>query len=280
MGRDDVTGGVGDESRPIVNTDQRGTDTSNPDTRGTLTAPDEPVAAAARGTEATFAAARFGFWVAIATAAMTVLTFALAITALPNKVEYPFTSEEILAQWPGDYYWMWPAMVLMVLLVALVGTLHELAPARRGVFSRLAFGLAVIAAAVLLIDYYIQATVMQVNLEKGQLDGWSILTQYNPNGVFIALEELGYLLMSVVFICLVPVFTERTGLDRAIRWLLLASFAVTAISLALVTVWMGIDRGDVFEIIVISIVWLTLVAAGPLLAIRFHRATSSAATRV
>jgi hypothetical protein len=180
-----------------VNTDQRGTDASNPGTRGTVTAPFEP-AAAAGGADAASAAARFGFWVAIVTAAMTVITFALAITALPNKVEYPFTSEEIVAQWPGDYYWMWPAMVLMVLFVALVGTLHELVPARRRVFSRLAFGLAVIAAAVLLIDYYIQATVMQLNLEKGQLDGWSILTQYNPNGVFIALEELGYLLMSVV----------------------------------------------------------------------------------
>jgi hypothetical protein len=229
-------------------------------------------------TRITPTAARFGLWTAISTAALTVITFALAITALPNKVEYPFTSEEIVAQWPGDYYWMGPAMLLMVLFVALVAALHELAPARRRVFSRLAFGIAVIAAAVLLIDYYIQATVMQLNLEKGQLDGWSILTQYNPNGVFIALEELGYLLMSVVFVCLVPVFTGRAGLDRAIRWLLLASFAATVLSLVLVTALMGIDRGDVFEIIVISIVWLTLVAAGPLLAVRFRRATSPAAT--
>ncbi|MEI3846954.1 MULTISPECIES: hypothetical protein [unclassified Microbacterium] len=217
-------------------------------------------------------AAGFGFWTAIATAALTVITFALAITALPNKVEYPFTSDEIVAQWPGDYYWMFPAMLLMVLFVALVAAVHELAAAGRAVFSRLAFGLAVIASAVLLIDYYVQAAVMQLNLEKGQLDGWSILTQYNPNGVFIALEELGYIVMSLVFLCLAPVFAERTGLDRGIRWLFLGSFAATVISFVLVSVGMGMDRGDVFEIIVISIVWLTLVAAGPLLAIRFHRA--------
>jgi hypothetical protein len=271
MQREHVTDGEANESGPAMNADQRGTDISIPRTHANGTDPDDSAAAAAGSTATT---ARFGFWVAIATAALTVLTFALAITALPNKVEYPFTSEEIVAQWPGDYYWMWPAMVLMVLFVALVAALHELAPARRRVFSRLAFGLAVIAAAVLLIDYYIQATVMQVNLEKDQLDGWSILTQYNPNGVFIALEELGYLLMSVVFVCLVPVFTEHTGLDRAMRWLLLLSFAATVLSLILVTVWMGMDRGDVFEIIVISIVWLTLVAAGPLLAVRFHRAAS------
>jgi peptidoglycan/LPS O-acetylase OafA/YrhL len=90
--------------------------------------------------------------------------------------------------------------------------------------------------------------------------------------VFIALEELGYIVMSLVFLCLAPVFAERTGLDRGIRWLFLGSFAATVISFVLVSVGMGMDRGDAFEIIVISIVWLTLVAAGPLLAIRFHRA--------
>ncbi len=62
------------------------------------------------------------------------------------------------------------------------------------------------ATAVLLIDYYIQVTVMQPSLVKGQLDGWAMLTMYNPHGVFIALEEIGYLLMSVVFLCLALVF--------------------------------------------------------------------------
>jgi hypothetical protein len=275
MQRDDMTDGEANESGPAMN-NQRDTDISIPRTHNNDT---DRAGSAAAAVDSIATTARFGFWVSIATAALTVLTFALAITALPNKVEYPFTSDEIVDQWPGDYYWMWPAMVLMVLFVALVSALHQVAPARRRVFSRLAFGLAVIAAAVLLIDYYIQATVMQVNLEKGQLDGWSILTQYNPNGVFIALEELGYILMGVVFLCLVPAFAERTGLDRAIRWLLLISFAATVLTLILVTVWMGMDRGDVFEIIVISIVWLTLVAAGPLLAVRFHRTTSSATSR-
>lgn len=66
---------------------------------------------------------------------------------------------------------------------------------------------------------------MQPNLEKAQLDGWAILTQYNPNGVFIALEELGYLLMSVALLCLVPVFEKHDRLERGIRWLFTGSFA-------------------------------------------------------
>lgn len=55
--------------------------------------------------------------------------------------------------------------------------------------------IAVVAAAVLLIDYFIQFSVMPLSLQKEQLEGWALFTQYNPNGVFLALEELGFLLM-------------------------------------------------------------------------------------
>ena len=34
---------------------------------------------------------RFAIWIAVITSALTVITFALALTALPNKVPYPFT---------------------------------------------------------------------------------------------------------------------------------------------------------------------------------------------
>ena len=215
---------------------------------------------------------RFGFWMAVFVTGVTVLTFALALTALPNKVPYPFTDPEIAAQWPGDYLWMYPAMVLMLLFVALVAAVHSWAPASRRVFSLVGLCLAVAATVVLLIDYYLQASVMQVSLEKGQLEGWAMLTQYNPNGVFIALEELGYLLMSVVFLCLAPVFRGKTRIERALRWLLGASFAVTAIALVAVSAVKGMDRGDTFEIAVISIVWLTLIATGILTALVFRRA--------
>ena len=35
---------------------------------------------------------RFGFWIALITTGLTVVTFALALTAIPNDVPYPFTS--------------------------------------------------------------------------------------------------------------------------------------------------------------------------------------------
>jgi len=219
-------------------------------------------------------AGRFGSRVALVVTGLTVVTFALALTALPDKVPYPFTDAVIAEQWPGDYLWMYPAMVLMVLFVALVAAVHEWAPADRKTWSLLALCVATVAATVLLVDYYVQVTVMQPSLEKGQLDGWAMLTQYNPNGVFIALEELGYLSMSLVFLLLAPVYVRKTRLERAIRSLFIVSFAAAVVALVVVSALRGIDRGDTFEIAVISIVWLTLIAAGPLLAVAFGRAGS------
>ena len=220
------------------------------------------------------AACRFGFWIAIITAALTAVTFALALTAIPNEVAYPFTSRVITEQWPGDYLWMYPAIVLMLLFVALVAAIHEFAPAARKTYSLVALCVAILAAAVLIIDYYVQVTVMQPSLEKGQLDGWAMLTMYNPNGVFIALEEVGYLLMSLALLCLAPVFMQKNRLQRGIRWLFILSFAAAILALVLVSAFRGIDRGDAFEIVVISIVWLTLIAAGALIAVEFKRTLS------
>jgi hypothetical protein len=145
------------------------------------------------------------------------------------------------------------------------------------VFSLVGLCLAVVAATVLLIDYFIQFSVMPMSLQKGQLEGWALFTQYNPNGVFLALEELGFLLMSVSFLAIAPVFVGRTKVERALRWILSGSFAVSIAALAAVSAAFGLDRQDTFEIAVISIVWLTLVVGGPLMAVVFRRAGMNAA---
>jgi hypothetical protein len=99
------------------------------------------------------------------------------------------------------------------------------------------------------------------------------LTQYNPNGVFLALEELGFLLMSVVFLAIAPVFHGPTKTDRALRWILVGSFVATVVALGIVSAAFGLDRQDTFEMAAISIAWLTLLAAGPLMAVTFRRAS-------
>jgi peptidoglycan/LPS O-acetylase OafA/YrhL len=130
------------------------------------------------------AGSRVGFWLAISTAVLTVATFGLAVTAIPNSGRncrtdcaiYPFSGDVVAGQFPGDYLWMFPAMLLMLLFVGLVACIHYYAPNDRKVFSLIGLGVAVVGAAVLLIDYFIQVTVMQPSLEKGQLEGWALFT--------------------------------------------------------------------------------------------------------
>lgn len=220
-------------------------------------------------------ALRVGSWVALLMSALTLVTFALAFNAPPpDELAYPFTSELVVGLWPGDYLWMGPAMLLMLVFLAFVTSVHDYAPPSRRFFGRFSLCLALMATVILLSTYFVQVTVMPTSLDKGQLDGWSMLTMYNPNGVFIALEELAYLLMALSLAVLAPVFVGTTGVDRAIRGTVVVGFSAAVIALVGVSVARGADRGWLYEVIVISIVWTTLVVVGPLVAVVLRRAAA------
>jgi hypothetical protein len=93
---------------------------------------------------------------------------------------------------------MFPALVAIVAYLALLAALHGRAAPESRVVTRLGMAFGVIAATTLLGDHYVQLAVMQPSLAAGDSDGISLLTQYNPHGLFIALEELGYILTSLV----------------------------------------------------------------------------------
>lgn len=221
------------------------------------------------------AVGRFGYWVSLATAVTTLVTFALALTAIPDAgphcqsdcVSYPFTDDRIAEQWPGDYLWMFPAMLLALLFIAMIAAIHQFASRPRRIYSLLGLCVGVVASTVLLIDYYIQVTVMQPSLEAGQLEGLPLFTQYNTRGIFIALEELGYLLMGLGILLVGQVFDRGTKRERTIRWLFSLSFAAIIVAFVAVSVSRGIHREDIFEVYVISIVWLTLIVGSPLVAV-------------
>jgi hypothetical protein len=72
---------------------------------------------------------------------------------------------------------------------------HRCPQPRPGVALRIrgqiGLSFALIAAGVLLSIYFVQFSVVPVSLMNGQTEGIALLTQYNPYGVFIVLEELG-----------------------------------------------------------------------------------------
>jgi hypothetical protein len=83
------------------------------------------------GTESLTATSnRVGLYSAVLTAVTTLVTFSLAIIAIPNSgagcrencVEYPYVST--LSEFPRDYLWKPPAMLLVVVYVILMVSIH------------------------------------------------------------------------------------------------------------------------------------------------------------
>lgn len=218
-----------------------------------------------------------GFYSAILTTVITIITFGIALTAVPISgpfcpegcIEYPYL--DTLSQFPKDYLWMFPATLLVLVYVILMTVIHSFAPNQKKIFSQIGLSFSIIASVILLADYFIQFSVIPVSLIKGETEDISILTQYNPHGVFIVLEELGFLMMSLSFLFISLIFSKENRLETAIRWVFLAGFILTIISLISITIVYGIDRSYRFEVAVITIDWLVLIINGILLSLVFRR---------
>jgi len=224
-------------------------------------------------------ATRLGFWTAILTV-FVVAVFAVVAIATPARsgpfcgnacVAYPYVD---VAQFiPGDYFWLAPGILLVPTFVVLMACIHAYAAEPKQIYSRIGLSFAVVYAVVILVDYYLQLTVVVPSLQAGETEGLSLFTQYDPHGLFIALETLGYSMMTVAFLFAAPAFAGGRA-ERAIRGLFILSFvlAVTAfVGLAV----LGHDL-VAFEVTVLMINWSVLIASGVLLSVVFRRAGQAA----
>ena len=218
-----------------------------------------------------------GFYSAVLTAVATIVTFGLAITAVPISgancpaecVDYPYL--DTVSQYPKDFLWMLPAMLLVLGYVTLTVSIHFYAERQKRIFSQVGLTFSMIAAAILLSDYYLQFSIVPVSLMNAETEGLAMLIQYNPHGVFLVLEELGYLMMSLSFLFVAIALSNTSRLESVIRWIFMIGFVLVIISLAVISITYGLERLDRFEIFVISIDWLTLIVNGILLSIVFRR---------
>lgn len=219
---------------------------------------------------------KLGFIGALLTAAFGTATFALALATPPisgplatNPIQYPFT--EIISRFPRDYIWMYSAMLLMLALIVAAVCIYHDAPEGKKIFAHTGLIFAVVSGIILFSDYFIQVSVIQPSLLNGETDGMALLTQYNPHGLFVVLEEIGYIAMSLSFLFFAPVFSRETKIDRAIRNILVWAFALSVLALASISIFYGIHREYLFEVAVISIDFLALIGFGILLSIRYAK---------
>jgi hypothetical protein len=147
--------------------------------------------------------------------------------------------------------------------------IHSYAPSDRKIFSHIALSFAVIYATIILIDYFIQFTVVIPSILTGETAGLSLFTQYNPHGFFIALETLGYSMMSGAFLFVAAVFAGGK-LERALRWIFIAGFVAAVLFFtALSSLHYDLIA---FEVTIITINSIVLIVSGVLLSIVFRRA--------
>jgi hypothetical protein len=221
--------------------------------------------------------AKFGFYASIALTILTIITFGFAMTAIPpsgpyctgNCMEYPF--RDLLNYYPRDYNWMYLAIFQLFAFLIFVISIHFIAPFEKKIFSFTSVAFALISTTVLLADYFIQFAVIPISMMKGETEGIALLTQYNGHGIFIALEELGYITMSIALFLAAPVFVSNNRLEKIIRMVLYIPLVLNILAFVFYSIQFGIDRSYRFEVASISINWLFMIVAGILISIFFKR---------
>lgn len=226
-------------------------------------------------------ASRLGFWSAILLIIITIICFGMAATTFPitgplcseNCISYPYNGPVDNAA--HGFFWMIPGLFIAPLFLILVACLYQVVPMEVKVYSLIALVFAAIYAGLMSLNYFIQLETVWPSIMKGETEGLALITHYNPHGIFIAMEDLGYLTMSLSFIFSGLSVLGKTGLERAIRWLLIIA-GLSAIGLYPVySLYYGYDLDYRFEVLIISITWMVSIAAGILFAFYFRRLKKS-----
>lgn len=220
---------------------------------------------------------RFAVWSAAITSLLAFASFATAVTTPPRTgpfaqaaaaLSYPY--DEASRFVPRDFIWMYPATLMMLAFVLLAACiLHRARPERR-LFALIGTCLATASFTIIAVDYFIQLRTVQVALVGGEGAGVAALSQYNPHGVFVALEEAGFLVAAIAFAFLAPALASSRP-ERAARWVLLGASAVSILGFVGMSAAFGLGIEYRYEVAAITVVWLTLGVAGALLARAFAR---------
>ena len=214
--------------------------------------------------------------VAVGTVVTAAVSLVVGITSPPRSgpycqsdcLAYPYT--DVVAFVPRDYWWMYPLLLMVLMTLLLAVAVHGWVSPPRRALSLVGLCLTAVAAAVLVADYGIQLTAVQPALLAGETEGLSLWTQYNPHGVFIALENAGFATLNLGFVFLGSALATTRPRSAAIgAWVFRAGGTLTlAVMVALATIYRA-ELDYRFEVAAIGLTWLTLITGGLLMAIAF-----------
>ena len=166
---------------------------------------------------------------------------------------------------------MFPAIILSFSYMVMMISVHKAVRPEKRVFSLAGLAFAVISTLILSVDYFVQVSFIQPSLLAGETEGIAMLSQFNPHGLFIILEEMGFITMNISFIFLAPALNGSTRLERSLRLTFIIGFILMILSFAAVVLINGINREYRFEVIIISITWIELIIASILFSRYFKK---------
>jgi len=226
---------------------------------------------------------KMGFISSLLLTISTIVVFGFAMIAIPpsgpycpgNCMDYPYL--DLLQYYPRYYFWMYIVSFQLIVFMVFVIANHFNAVKNKKIYSFISVSLSVITTTVLLANYFIQFSVVPISVMKGQTEGIPLLTQYNGHGIFIALEELGFILMSLVFLFLSQIFVGKNVLERTLKWICAVPSVLVILSFVFYSIQYGLDRDYRFEVAAITIDWLAIIVIGILSSIYYRREIKKAA---
>jgi hypothetical protein len=175
-------------------------------------------------------------------------------------MDYPYS--DLLTYFPRDYFWMNLAVLQMAVFLIFTISHHFLAPEEKKIYSFISVAFALMAALILMTNYYVQSAVVPISIMKNQPEGIALITQYNGHGIFIAAEEMGFTLMSLAFVFLSLVIPFKTWLEKAMCIVLSAPFIANVVIFIILFAQYGIDRDYRYEVAAITTDWLAAIVIG------------------
>lgn len=220
---------------------------------------------------------KFGIYSSFALSVLTVITFGFAMIAIPpsgpncpgNCMEYPFS--DLLLYYPRDYFWMYMTIFQLFAFVIFSVSNHYIVSPAKKMFTMLSVAFTLISACVLLIAYFTQFSTIPISVMKGETDAIAFFTQYNEHGFFIAMEELGYITMSIALFFLAFAFSKDNKQEKRIRTILIVQLILTILSFISYSVIYGIARSYLFEVATITINWLVIIVVGIMIGLNYKK---------
>lgn len=212
---------------------------------------------------------KIGFWAAVFTAILAASFITMGMFGssswdnFPGMVNYIWTTIKTI-----DYALFIPAFLLAPVFVVLMACIHYYASVDKKLYSLIGLAFALIYATIITTDYFVLWTVVLPSTIMGETAGLSLFSLYNPHGIFVSLESIAYMMMSLALLFIAPVFKGGRK-ESALRWIFIIGFILASGSLVGI-LYMGYDI-VIFEIAIITIYCPVLIISGILLSIIFRR---------